>query len=79
MVKKLEPIHPGEILLEDFLKELGISQNRLAIAVGVDIGRINAIIKGKRAIERQKIMRLLAFDYALSEWPRFTDDSEEQN
>lgn len=58
MSKKLEPIHPGEILLEDFLKPLGISQNQLAIAIGVDIARVHNIVKGRRAITPDTALRL---------------------
>lgn len=58
MKTKLTPIHPGEILLEDFLQPLGISQNRLAIAIGVDIARVNNIIKGRRVITPDTALRL---------------------
>ncbi len=58
MSKKLTPIHPGRILKEDFLDPLGISQNRLSLAVGVDARRINSIIHGKRAITPDTALRL---------------------
>ena len=48
--KYLKPVHPGEILLEDFMKPLNLSQNRLAREIGVPPRRINEIIHGKRAI-----------------------------
>jgi antitoxin HigA-1 len=48
--KLLEPIHPGEILLEDFMKPMGISINRLARDIAVPPGRVSAIVNGKRAI-----------------------------
>ena len=56
--KRLEPIHPGEILLEDFMKPLGISINRLARDVVVPPGRISAIVNGKRAITADTALRL---------------------
>lgn len=48
-VKKLDPLHPGEILRKEFLEPLGLSQNRLAIAIGVPARRINEIVLGKEA------------------------------
>jgi addiction module HigA family antidote len=56
--KKLEPIHPGEILLEEFLKPLGLSQNRLALSIGVPPRRINEIVLGKRSISADTALRL---------------------
>jgi addiction module HigA family antidote len=56
--KQLEPIHPGEILLEDFMKPLGVSINRLARNIGVPPGRISAIVNGKRAITADTALRL---------------------
>ena len=52
------PIHPGEILLEEFLVPLGISQYRLAQAIGVPPRRINEIVHGKRAISPDTALRL---------------------
>jgi antitoxin HigA-1 len=52
------PIHPGEILLEEFLGPLGISQYRLAQAIGVPPRRINEIVHGKRAISPDTALRL---------------------
>jgi addiction module HigA family antidote len=52
------PIHPGEILLEEFLIPLGISQYRLAQAIGVPPRRINEIVHGKRAISPDTALRL---------------------
>ena len=54
----LETIHPGEVLLEEFLKPMGLSQNRLAIDIGVDARRINEIVKGKRSITADTALRL---------------------
>jgi len=54
----LEPIHPGEILLEEFMKPLGVSINRLAREIVVPPGRISAIVNGKRAITADTAIRL---------------------
>jgi len=56
--RKLPPIHPGEILLEEFLKPLGLSQYRLAKDIGVPPRRVNEIILGKRAISANTALRL---------------------
>jgi addiction module HigA family antidote len=56
--RELEPIHPGEILLEEFLKPMGISQYQLAKDINVDPRRINAIVHGKRAITADTALRL---------------------
>ncbi len=54
----LEPIHPGEILLEEFMKPMDISINRLARDIHVSPGRISAIVNGKRAITADTALRL---------------------
>lgn len=54
----LEPIHPGEILLEEFMKPMGISINRLARDLAVPPGRISAIVNRKRAITADTALRL---------------------
>lgn len=56
--KLLMPIHPGEILLEEFMKPKGISINRLARDLVVPPGRISAIVNGKRAITADTALRL---------------------
>lgn len=56
--KLLAPIHPGEILLEEFMKPMGISINRLARDIAVPPGRISAIVNGKRAITADTALRL---------------------
>jgi addiction module HigA family antidote len=56
--KLLEPIHPGEILLEDFMKPMDVSINRLARDIAVPPGRISAIVNGKRAISADTALRL---------------------
>jgi addiction module HigA family antidote len=61
MAKKLPPIHPGEILLKDFLQPMAISQYRLAQAMSVPGRRINEIVLGKRAISADTALRLGRF------------------
>lgn len=61
MKKKLHPVHPGEVILEEFLKPMGISQNRLALNIGVPARRINEIVLGKRAITADTALRLAKF------------------
>lgn len=56
--KLLDPIHPGEILLEEFMKPLGISINKLAHDIAVPPGRISAIVNGERAITADTALRL---------------------
>ena len=56
--RKLDPIHPGEILLEDFMKPMGITTNRLARDLDVPPGRISAITNGKRSITADTALRL---------------------
>ncbi len=57
----LEPIHPGEILLTEYLEPLGLSQNRLARELGVPPRRINEIVHGQRAITADTAIRLGLF------------------
>ena len=59
-------VHPGEVLLEEFLRPMGISQYRLALAIGVPESRINAIVKGRRTISADTDLRLCRF-FGLSE------------
>lgn len=61
MKKKLHPVHPGEVLLEEFLKPMGISQNRLALNIGVPARRINEIVLVKRGISADTALRLARF------------------
>ncbi|RLP76393.1 addiction module antidote protein, HigA family [Mycetocola tolaasinivorans] len=58
MTLKLIPVHPGEILLDEFIVPLGITQNRLVVAVGVPARRINEIVHGKRRITADTALRL---------------------
>jgi addiction module HigA family antidote len=60
-VERRSPIHPGEVLLEEFLKPMGLSQNRLALSIGVPSRRINEIVLGKRRITADTALRLARF------------------
>jgi len=55
---KLSPVHPGEILTEEFLRPLGITKNQLALDLGVPASRIDQIAKGKRSISADTAVRL---------------------
>ncbi|MFC2779839.1 MULTISPECIES: HigA family addiction module antitoxin [unclassified Actinomyces] len=55
---KLAPVHPGEVLMEDFIEGFGITQNKLAVAIGVPPRRINEIVHGKRAVTADTALRL---------------------
>lgn len=57
----MTPIHPGEILMEEFLEPLAVSQNRLAVAIGVPPRRINEIVHGKRRITADTALRLARY------------------
>ena len=59
--EKLKPVHPGEILLEEFLKPMNLSQNRLALSMGVPARRINEIVLGKRGITANTALRLARY------------------
>ena len=61
MPRKLRPVRPGEILLEEFLNPLGISQSKLARDISVPVGRINDIVLGKRAITPDTALRLSVY------------------
>ena len=56
--KKLDPTLPGEVLMEEFIEPLGLTQNRVAIAIGVPPRRINEIVHGKRRITADTALRL---------------------
>jgi antitoxin HigA-1 len=65
---KLMPVHPGEVLLEEFLKPMSLSQNQMALALRVPARRINEIVHGKRRVTADTALRLaLYFDMS----PRF--------
>lgn len=59
--KSMPPVHPGEILSEDFLKPMGISQYRLAKSINVPARRINEIVLGKRSVSADTALRLARF------------------
>jgi len=59
--RKLPPIHPGEILLEEFLSPLGVSQYRLAKETSVPARRINEIVRGTRSISADTVLRLARY------------------
>ena len=66
--EKLSPVHPGEILLEEFLNPLGLSQNRLSRDLAVPAQRINEIVREKRAITVDTALRLARYFHTT---PRF--------
>ena len=59
--KKMAPLHPGEILLEEFLKPMNLSQNKLALDIRVPARRINEIVHGKRRITADTALRLAKY------------------
>ena len=61
MNEKLNPVHPGEVLLEEFLKPMGLSQNRLSLEIGVHARRINEIVLGKRRVTADTALRLARY------------------
>ncbi len=61
MSKTLEPIPPGEVLLEEFMKPFGVSQNKLARDIDVSIARINEVVHNKRGITADTAVRLGAY------------------
>jgi len=61
MKRKLHPVHPGEVLMEEFLKPMGLSQNRVALNIGVHPRRINEIALQKRRITADTALRLAKF------------------
>lgn len=66
--RKLHPIHPGEVLLEEFLRPMGLSQNKLALNIGVPARRINEIVLEKRRITADTALRLARFFGTSSEF-----------
>lgn len=61
MKTTMQPIHPGEVLLADFLEPLGITQHRLALSIGVPPRRINEIVHGKRRVTADTALRLARY------------------
>lgn len=75
--RKLAPVHPGEVLLEEFLNPMNLSQNRLALAIGVPPRRINEIVLGKRGITADTALRLARyFDMSPRFWMGIQMDYE---
>lgn len=67
--RKIAPLHPGEVLQEEFLKPLGLSQNKLALALHVPARRINEIVLGRRGISADTSLRLARyFDMSPQFW-----------
>ncbi|MBX3030948.1 MAG: HigA family addiction module antidote protein [Chloroflexi bacterium] len=58
---KLTPVHPGEVLLEEFIDPMGLSQNRVAVAIGVPPRRVNEIVHGKRRVTADTALRLARY------------------
>ena len=61
MARKYPPIHPGEVLREDFMKPLGLSSNRLAIDLGVSVPRVHHLVREKRGISGDMALRLARY------------------
>lgn len=61
MTDQLSPIHPGEVLLEEFIKPMNLSQHRLALDIGVDPRRINEIALGHRSVTADTALRLARY------------------
>ena len=60
-MEKLPPVHPGEVLLEDFMKPLGLSQYRVAKEIGVPTLRISQIVRGRRSVTADTALRLARY------------------
>lgn len=74
-MKKLPNIHPGEVLLKEFLEPMAISQNRIARDIGVPPRRINEIVQGKRALSADTAVRLAKyFNVSASFWMGLQSD-----
>ena len=66
--RTLHPVHPGEVLLEEFLNPMGLSQNKLAVNIGVPARRINEIVHEKRKVTADTALRLARFFCTSSEF-----------
>ena len=60
-MKTLRPVHPGEVLLEEFMKPMGLSQNKLGRALGVSPRRINELVHARRSLTADTALRLSAY------------------
>jgi addiction module HigA family antidote len=58
LANKIPPVHPGEVLLEEFLKPWGLSQNRLAHHMGITSNRLNEVVRGRRGFTGDTVLRL---------------------
>lgn len=77
MSNRLPNIHPGEILLEEFLKPMGISQYRLAQETGISPMRISEVVRGKRSVTADTALRLARyFGTSVKFWMGLQDDYE---
>ena len=75
--EKWAPVHPGEILMEDFLKGFGITQNKLAVSIGVPPRRINEIVHDKQGITADTAIRLARYFGTSAEfWMNLQSNSE---
>lgn len=73
----MEPIHPGEVLVEDFIEGFSITQNKLAVSIGVPRRRINEIVPGKRGITADTALRLARYFGTSAEfWPNLQSHYE---
>jgi len=66
--KKIAPVHPGEILLHDFMEPLGLSQYALAKAIGVTPMRVSQIVRGRRAVTADTALRLSRYFGTRPDW-----------
>ena len=77
MSERLNNVHPGEVLLEEFLKPMGISQYRLAKDIGISPMRVSEIVRGKRAVTADTALRLARyFGTSVKFWMGLQDDYE---
>ena len=77
MSERLNNVHPGEVLLEEFLKPMGISQYRLARDIGISPMRVSEIVRGKRAVTADTALRLARyFGTSVKFWMGLQDDYE---
>lgn len=61
MTHQLPPVHPGQVLREDFMRPLGLSSNALALAIGVTAARVNELVTGKRGMTADTALRLARY------------------
>lgn len=74
-MRKLEPVHPGEILEQEFMQPFGLSSNSLARAIGVTPARVNEIVRGRRGITADTALRLARyFGTDAQSWMNLQDD-----